>query len=157
MTTNDNQNNTQENSNKNDKPANLNENNKAKYGDEHLYITVAICWLLFYLLPHGCSHEDKTNTQTHEETQVHSQASASKSKQRNSKDQTCEDAINYYLPKHLDLCKQVEYEKSRYRRVPDSLQREFSGSYVAVNLKLLKTFGQECSNKWFNAVRDKNC
>ena len=157
MTTNDNQNNTQNDLNKKDKQENLNENNKAKYGDEHLYITVAICWILFYLLPHGCSQEDKTNTQTHEETQIHSQESNSKPKQSNSKHKTCEDAINYYLPKHLDLCKQVEYEKSRYRRVPESLMQEFRLSHVHTRLKLLETFGQECSDKWHWTVTDKNC
>ena len=147
MTTNDNQNNTQDDLNKKDKQENITENsdinnkesspkenNNSKSEDKpNILAIIVIGWLLFYLLPKGCSPES------------------------NSKSQTCEDSINYYLPKHLDLCKQVEYEKSRYRRVPESLMQEFRLSHVHTRLKLLETFGQECSDKWHWTVTDKNC
>ena len=75
-----------------------------------------------------------------------------------SKQQTCEDVIAYHIQDQLDLCRQVEYERSRYRRAPQSLEREKRGYYLRVNLYLETNFGEECSNKWHKAVYiDNDC
>ncbi len=75
-----------------------------------------------------------------------------------SKPQTCEDVIAHHIQNQLNLCRQVEYELSRYGRVPQSLKSEKIDYYYRVVLYLDKNFGSECSKKWHKAVYvDNDC